>query len=94
MRNLECQSSRVDLIIVSLNRLHPRNFLVLLSGIDLQMICTKQCLYLLVVEKYHYEVHIVIEGKFGGNEEGGGSVACGDAILISMSRDRPGLSGG
>jgi hypothetical protein len=57
------------------------------------MICTKQCLYLVVVEKYHYELHIVIEGSFGGNEQWGGSVACGDAILISMSRDRPGLSG-
>lgn len=35
----------------------------------------------------------MIEGNLGGKEEWGGSVACGDAILISMSRDRPGLSG-
>jgi hypothetical protein len=47
---------------------------------------------LVAVEKYHYELHIVIEVSFGGKEEWGGSVACGDAILISMSRDRPGLS--
>jgi hypothetical protein len=32
---------------------------------------------------------LVIEGK----EERGEFVACGEAILISMSRDRPGLSG-
>lgn len=29
----------------------------------------------------------------GGKEEQGEFVACGEAILISMSRDRPGLSG-
>jgi hypothetical protein len=61
----------------------------------LQMICSKQCLCL-VLGKYHYGLQIVTELVLvggGGKEEWGEFVACGKAILISMSRDRPVLSG-